>query len=371
MDSAKQSVKTDDSMGSAFEDFFHSAAYSAFEAPINSLGKLTKEITGSRLLPEIDLFGAPEQAQFGSKRWHAQQAGSAVGMIVPFMLTREGMKCAGIGRTSPALARSLSVGERASLIGQSAASGAVFSTLFQDADGTGLDYWANKGKNLAVTSVAFGSFTGFSGTSGSALRTALAGAGAGSMAADTHSLIEGRGLASLGERYQSAYSYAFTGLALKGGESLMARARSQSIPDALQRIKNPELREMHDLSTYSKAFDGFGGRVKKTMGGADSVVLELTDGRILKMTTKQLPEEVGTRAFDQPILERGSRTADGITINYFVQPKAEPARPGDLDLVNKVVKEHGYIFRDPALQQIGRYQGEPKLLDPFAVIKNK
>lgn len=375
MDSSEKSVSTDDSIGSAIGDVFHSAAYSAVEGPINALGKLTKEVTGTRLLPELNIFGAPEQVEFGTKRWHAQQVGFGVGMIVPFLATKGAMKSAGLLRTAePALglAGSLSVGQKALLVGENVAAGVGYSALFQNAEGTGMDYWQNKGKNAAVTGVAFGTFTGlnFLGKE-SLLKTGLAGAGAGSVAADTHSLLEGRGLASMQQRAESAYSFAFTGLALKGAENTMAKARSQSVQDAIGKIKNPELKELHDLNAYSKAFEGFNGRVKKSLGGgADSVVFEMMDGNILKLTTKSLPKDAGSRGFDQPIIETGSRTADGVTVNYFVQPKATPARPGDLDAVNRVVKENGYLFRDPAPEQIGRVGEKPYLLDPFAVVKN-
>src|SRR6185295_7067238 len=108
---------------------------------------------------------------------------------------------------------------------------------------------------------------------------------------------------------------------------------------------------------YADAFKGFDKQVSKVIGGgADSVVLRLEDGNVLKITTRDLPADLGNRAFDMPVLEQGSRLIDGRKVNYFVQPFAEMARPNDLHVIGQSVKASGFHFEEPFLNQIGRYQ---------------
>jgi hypothetical protein len=377
VDGAGKNGANSESLTSTIGEFFHAAAYSAVESPVNAVGKLTEEVTGVRLLPHLNVIGAPEHAQFGSAHWHAQQIGGAVGSIVPFLATRSVLKSAGLARSvEPGfqLASTLNLGGKSMLIAENAIAGAAFSGLFQDAQGTGLDYWKSKATNMSVGAISFGALSGFSTAlkGNGLLQHFIAGSAAGSIAADSRSLLEGRGLATASERFESAYSFGFTGVALKSVDNYMTKSRTQSVQEALGKISDPQVKELHDLATYSKAFEGFGGRVKKQVGaGADSISLEMTNGNILKITTRSLPKEIGSRGFDHSVLEQGTRTADGIAVNYFVQPKARPAKPGDLDALNQTVREKGYIFKDPALDQIGRHNGSPVLLDPFAVVKDK
>lgn len=145
-----------------------------------------------------------------------------------------------------------------------------------------------------------------------------------------------------------------------------------TVSDALRSINNPKLVEFHNLKDYATAFDGFDRKVSKVLGGGtDSVVLRMQDGSVLKITTRELPADLGQRVFDLPVLEQGSRTVGGRQVNYFVQPFAEKAKAADLHAIGESVKASGYYFDEPFLNQVGRYNGRPWLLDPFAVTKSK
>ncbi len=151
---------------------------------------------------------------------------------------------------------------------------------------------------------------------------------------------------------------------------LQGEVQLTTVSEALSSITKPRLHDFHNLKDYASAFEGFDRKVSKVIGGgSDSVVLRLQDGNVLKITTHELPPDLGKRVFDLPVLEQGSRMIDGRSINYFVQPYAQQARPADLHAIGESIKLSGYHFQEPFLNQVGRYQGRPFLLDPWAVRK--
>lgn len=151
-------------------------------------------------------------------------------------------------------------------------------------------------------------------------------------------------------------------MAPKKGESLYI-----TVSKALSSTRRRRLHHFHNLQDYAAAFEGFEHRVSGVLGGGtDCVVLRLEDGNVLKITTHDLPVGLGERVFDLPVLERGFRSIEERQINYFVQPFAQAAKRADLHSVGKLISASGYHFQEPFLDQIGRYQGSPRLLDPWA-----
>jgi hypothetical protein len=141
-----------------------------------------------------------------------------------------------------------------------------------------------------------------------------------------------------------------------------------SISEALTRVEDQRLHEFHNLADYAVAFAGFDRKVLKVIGGgSDSVVLRLEDGNVLKITTREIASDIGRRPFDLRMLEQGTCPVDGRRINYFIQPFARRAGPADLHAVGEVISRNGYYFTEPFLNQVGRYQDRPWLLDPWAV----
>ncbi len=134
-------------------------------------------------------------------------------------------------------------------------------------------------------------------------------------------------------------------------------------------IKSGNLPERQNLETYSKVMENSPHRVQEYVtAGGDSVVLKLTDGNLLKMTMDgTLPP---ARNFDMPVLDKGTVMADQITVNWFVQPEAKtPVARAELMPFLEKVSQQGYVMTDPSLRNLGYYNGEVKLLDPWAVVE--
>src|SRR5579883_2500560 len=59
--------------------------YSLIQEPLDGVTQLIKESSSGTICGNFELAPRPAEAEFGSFRWHAQQAASAAGMQVPFM----------------------------------------------------------------------------------------------------------------------------------------------------------------------------------------------------------------------------------------------------------------------------------------------
>lgn len=146
----------------------------------------------------------------------------------------------------------------------------------------------------------------------------------------------------------------------------------QTASDALRSLKSEPYAKSHPLDRYASAFEGFDRNVRRPLGGGgDSVALELVDGTVLKITNRLLNNVAGTRWFDLPILERGTRDAGGgLHLHYFVQPKAiTPVSEAQATQFKAGLAADGYRLFDGGQNQLGIYEGQVKLLDPFAVTK--
>lgn len=77
-----------------FEDFARSVGHSAIQTPLNAVTQLIDKTTGTKLLPnvQIGMLEAPAPAEFGTSNYWAQQSGSAIGMIAPFLLAGKAVK---------------------------------------------------------------------------------------------------------------------------------------------------------------------------------------------------------------------------------------------------------------------------------------
>ncbi|MBS1999168.1 MAG: hypothetical protein JSS86_22735, partial [Cyanobacteria bacterium SZAS LIN-2] len=125
----------------------------------------------------------------------------------------------------------------------------------------------------------------------------------------------------------------------------------------------------HNLQLYADAFKNSEFQASSVVAsGGDALVLRLADGNIMKLTTRtsSRPQE----PFDMPVLSSGVREVDGRAVKYFIQPEAKPATMSDLADFLKVLTHHGYRMTDPGIAQIGIYEGQIKLLDPYAVDRN-
>ena len=117
------------------------------------------------------------------------------------------------------------------------------------------------------------------------------------------------------------------------GMNQSVRLGNRSVSDLLLDPRSPErLRDMHDLAALGKEMRHFKTPAKQIIdGGADSVVVELVDGRILKITDRPWTPEWGQRTvwtpdgyrrFDAKIIGKPTtiETPDG-EAKYFIQER--------------------------------------------------
>ncbi len=239
-------------------EFVKSAEYTAIQEPVSSLAQITDALHNSfskdKWHKDLKFMDAPKPAKFGSLDWAAQNVGSAVGIIAPFMLAQGGVSMSldrlGVSEASQSL---LTKSALSLDIRNSALAGATYGALFTPVDLKQHDFLTGKIENSLSNALTFGTLTAGSigvaslGESGlvdklgaKSLLTnkiftgATAGLPAGFVAAEFNSLVNNGKLASKQEIEQS-----LAGMALIGG---VFGAKSQ-LTDNIQSIHiiNPKL----------------------------------------------------------------------------------------------------------------------------------
>lgn len=227
------------------EVLLRSAAYTGLQAPVSAVTQLFDGGLGTHWTEATSFIAAPESAAPWSGDWHLQQVGNAAGMILPFLGLKYGLsKVFRSPLTEAAIAsgqQSLTREEMRMLaqyeVRLTIATGAVyggFLTPTKPEEGDLLGARLNHAASSALTFGALGYGTmGIRGVGaskylkgsvvGSILRndiaaTMLAGLPAGVVAADSHSLLAGKGFATMDQRLQSAYSFTMVGGLLSVGQ---------------------------------------------------------------------------------------------------------------------------------------------------------
>lgn len=96
---------------SLLEDFLRSAVHTAAQTPINAVVQTTDKVFGTNMLPKVQInaLAPSEPAAYGTSHYWAQQTGSALGMLVPFLAVGKGVKTVTrAGMTEAQLAAQLS-----------------------------------------------------------------------------------------------------------------------------------------------------------------------------------------------------------------------------------------------------------------------
>lgn len=82
----------------ALSEFLNSAVYSGLESPLRALAQVVDQHAKTDLDGKVKSgfktigVEAPEPAKFNTSNWYAQQAGGAVGMMIPFFALRSGVQ---------------------------------------------------------------------------------------------------------------------------------------------------------------------------------------------------------------------------------------------------------------------------------------
>jgi hypothetical protein len=156
--------------------------------------------------------------------------------------------------------------------------------------------------------------------------------------------------------------------------SLGSLPQNPTVADVLDSIPL-ELRPMEEFKLLVKHLS-LKPTGRRAMGG-DSIVIELEGNKVLKFSWElESRGDLGKRFFDCPLLDTGSakfslpgRTE--VEVNYLVQPLAVmDVTQKELVEFTRKLKASGYEWADnETTGQLGRVNGEIKLLDYYAVQK--
>jgi|GEM_PF-1273954 len=323
------SVKTSDVVA----EFGAAAFDSAIQRPINGLTQLTGKLLGHEL-PQLALVDVPK-ASTGSEVF-AQQAGAAVGMLVPFFGTRALVRGGlgsrlGTGYVGVALEGGLT--------------GLAMGTVLTPVE-NGQPFWQTRLANgltdagtfslLNVTGKGVGSLKAFGMTAETPLLSRIGkGVAAGSISglpagfahAELHSITHGRGPASSAEVFGDMAGFALFGGLLGGVGGARARSRflqNNEVADISRTPAQAETVRPPEPVRPSEPIKADNPRGEKNSGGQDRPAV-ITEGTRV-YTTEEMLRVVEAR-------EAASRLARESAV------KAEAGEP------NKIlkVKKEGYI----------------------------
>ena len=147
---------------------------------------------------------------------------------------------------------------------------------------------------------------------------------------------------------------------------------SKPVAEVLREAAGDPLLRSHPVEAYVRGLETLPLRVTRIVNaGADSIVMEAADRSLLKVTGRALTDRMGTRPFDLHIMERGV-VDTGITgpVYWFTQPRAQtPVTYKQFMEFKGELAKRGFVMSDAGEHQLGIYNGQVKLLDPFAVHK--
>lgn len=232
------------------EVLLHSAAYAGFQSPLNAV---MQAFGGGK----DGVIGAPEQAKPWSLDWHMQQIGTGIGMLAPILASRKLVTTAFPSLTADLAAQkglaALTATEQSSLaryeLGVSIGTGLVYGGLLspsklepgqslfdarmRQAAGAGLTFGTLSLSGMGLRSVGESSWL-----KGSTLSTvlkndtavlALSGIPAAVVSLDSQSVLNGKGLPSLSDHFDSKYAEAIYNFSIVGaGLGLLTGPKANS-----------------------------------------------------------------------------------------------------------------------------------------------
>ncbi|CAN5137302.1 hypothetical protein BH10CYA1_BH10CYA1_58290 [soil metagenome] len=213
--------------------FGHALLYSAIEEPYQGVAQLVNHSSNTEWLPKQVLIDAPQPADFQSANWYAQTMGGAIGTAAKFIALSKLMR-----------GHSTDLAQTTRLSGMTGTEAAKVGFVMQGVFSPSAenDMLPGRLKNAVTSAVTMASLTkishGFNGLSRSSAGLTVsglelplarqltidvgAGALAGIISAETHSVLNGKGFASGRDIYESAFGFGIVGGAL-GGANRLAR----------------------------------------------------------------------------------------------------------------------------------------------------
>lgn len=220
----------------------HSALYSGLQSPASGVIQLVDKTLGTEILPTVQFMEPPKPQPFGSKAWHAQQLGSGIGMIAPFLVASKFSQGAMGKMGLTAAAESSALVRTSAAISQGALAGFSFDFAMRPVNASEGDFWTARMKHGAVGAATFATLTAGSlglrsvlGTAGAAVPRlkevgigAASAAPAGLLSAELDAqTFHGRHATSK-ELLESAYGMVFVGAGLGGLHQLAGRVTEGS-----------------------------------------------------------------------------------------------------------------------------------------------
>ncbi|MBS1956340.1 MAG: hypothetical protein JST89_19290 [Cyanobacteria bacterium SZAS-4] len=276
-----QEHKEPESHESVVGDFLHSAAYSAVQEPINGITQIADAVFHTKLLPQVQFISAPEQTQFGSANWHAQQVGGAVGMLLPFLAVGKGVR----GLTGSASAAEAGLLSQPSMIGltvkEAALTGFTYDALLKPSEykeGSLASFLGSRALNGATGAATFTALSlsgiGLNGLAetkfaqqmkvssflkNEAVAGVLSGIPAGAVSAELHALQTGKPVPSWQDLGQSVYGFSMVGGFLGAGHSINRYAKSEAGRSTYEQLTTKIQDRVDQLKTSStNAMDNIG-----------------------------------------------------------------------------------------------------------------
>ncbi len=140
-----------------------SALYSAVQSPLDGLSQMVDVALDTSIMPTVQLIDAPAPSEFGSARWHAQQIGGAVGMVLPFMVAAKATRAAfaQTGLKTRSAAGSILLSKSCgTAVAEGAISGGLYEFFVRTSDQThGHSFWMSRLKHGVVGALTFGTLT--------------------------------------------------------------------------------------------------------------------------------------------------------------------------------------------------------------------
>ncbi|MBX9694891.1 MAG: TIGR00730 family Rossman fold protein, partial [Cyanobacteria bacterium] len=297
-----------------------SALYAGIQSPVNGVVQLADKVADTNMLPSVQMMEAPTPAAMGTAEWYGQSIGTVVGGAAPYVAM---YRLAGPG-AGARLELSAGYGlNRAALpvIGRSALAGAAYSGIFQPVP-EGQDFYTGRLINMGVgaaTTVALTSATiGLKGTRIPLLQNdivagGLSGLPAGAMGVNLHSVLEGRGLASVNQTVEGAATFALGGAFMGAANTVHEIVRPTS---GMRGVRTWQ--QMSDLadSTRAPGWQNFGNRARS----AD--IQSPQTGTIYQETVRML--QASSHNFTPDQISRLARVQQDLA---FSMRELEPLRP--------------------------------------------